>query len=151
MSQFNCPQCQGRSGNGQCVCNAGMVQGQAMAAANQRAGLAAQANQQAAQSASALNAAAMIDQTKAREMMQSLQGVSSPATAAPTSGKAEARLRSLAREAIRCAVQSIALTRRDDGNRVDTQVLKRALEAYAEFQSACDPLTLLTVLDGEDE
>lgn len=68
-------------------------------------------------------------------------------TPVPSLVDVEARLRSLAQEAIRTAVESIRLTRRSDGNRVDTAVLNRALDAYRDFQDACDPMTVLSLLN----
>lgn len=75
---FSCSRCGNRTGNGQCVCMAGVAQGQAMAAANQRAGVAAQMNQaagQAAQNAASLGqqASALIDREKTRELLERVQ------------------------------------------------------------------------------
>lgn len=94
--------------------------------------------------------ATVLDPVKTKEMLDRLQ-MGAPPRPAPKADPRRERLRSLAREAIRCAVESVVRTRRDDGNRVDTKVLERALEALDEFRVACDPMTLLDVLDGEDE
>ena len=59
------------------------------------------------------------------------------------------RLIELAREVIKNSVDSVAKTKRSEGNRVETAILNKALLSLDAFHEECDPLTFLQLVTGD--